>query len=186
MTSPLARRVHGWLAELDAEFAVRQADNAAVASTFWRLRARVRLTSCFRASTWRRCWIASTWTRSSTKVDMDLVLDKLDINEVMSGAIQDLQVTGLRDSTGAIANTTVGVLRTGATGVASRITGRKWGQAMVQFAELIDPELLPPLEALIAFAGPGGFAAIADLDRRRQVLSDLSEAAAAADTEDPA
>lgn len=55
---------------------------------------------------------------------------------------------------------------------------------MVQFAELIDPELLPPLEALIAFAGPGGFAAIADLDRRRQVLSDLSEAAAAADTED--
>lgn len=59
------------------------------------------------------------------RIDLDRVLARVDVNELMSGAMQDLQVPGLLiDGTGALANSTVGVLRSQVEGVANRL-GRR-------------------------------------------------------------
>lgn len=56
-------------------------------------------------------------------VDVERLLERVDVNQLASGVLQEIEVTGLlRDSTGALANQTVGALRSQMEGMAKRIT----------------------------------------------------------------
>ncbi len=59
------------------------------------------------------------------RVDLDRVVARLDVNDLMSGVIQEIEVAGLvRDSTGALASSTVAVLRN-PVGGAVKFLGRR-------------------------------------------------------------
>lgn len=126
LTSPLSRRLHAVLVELDQEFADAQAERAELAATFLASAGPRTLDELL-----SRIDLEAVLDRVDVdavidRVDLDSVVARVDVNDLMSGVIQEVQVTGLlRDGTGAIANTTVGVLRTQVGGVANRITGRK-------------------------------------------------------------
>ncbi|MFI0432622.1 MAG: hypothetical protein ACH36H_05735 [Candidatus Nanopelagicales bacterium] len=124
ITSPLAARLQGVLAELDAEFKAAQAERAVVASSFLAEAGPRTLDELL-----ARIDMAALLERVDLDeviegVDIDRVVARVDVNDMMSGAIQDIQVTGLlRDGTGVIATSTVGALRTQIEGVA-RTLGR--------------------------------------------------------------
>lgn len=112
ITSPLAARLQGVLAELDAEFKAAQAERAVVASSFLAEAGPRTLDELL-----ARIDMAALLERVDLDeviegVDIDRVVARVDVNDMMSGAIQDIQVTGLlRDGTGVIATSTVGALR---------------------------------------------------------------------------
>ena len=144
ITSPLLTRVQRRLADLDAEFRAEQAERAEVAATFLaaagprtldELLARIDMEAVLdridMEAVLDRIDMEAVLDRVDLdamveRVDLDAVIERVDVNDFMSGVIQEIQVAGLlRDSTGAIATTTVDVLRTQVGGVANRITGRK-------------------------------------------------------------
>lgn len=144
ITSPFLTRVQGALADLDSEFRAEQAERAQVAATFLaaagprtldELLARIDMEAVLdrvdMEAVLDRVDMEAVLERVDLdavieRVDLDAVIERVDVNDFMSGVIQEIQVAGLlRDSTGAIATTTVDVLRTQVGGVANRITGRK-------------------------------------------------------------
>lgn len=144
LTSPVAQRLHEWLAGLDAEFQSGQDERVEVAAAFLgsagprtldELLARIDLEAVLDRVDMEVVLDKVDMELVLDRVDLDAVLERvdldavvarLDVNDLMSGVIQDLQVAGLlRDSTGAIVNSTAGALRTQVGGVANRITGRK-------------------------------------------------------------
>ncbi len=153
ITSPFLTRVQGALADLDSEFRAEQAERAQLAATFLaaagprtldELLARIDMEAVLdrvdMEAVLDRVDMEAVLDRVDMeavlgrvdldavieRVDLDAVIERVDVNDFMSGVIQEIQVAGLlRDSTGAIATTTVDVLRTQVGGVANRITGRK-------------------------------------------------------------
>lgn len=126
LTSPVARRLHSWLAALDEEFAEAQAERAELAATFLAAAGPRTLDELLSRIDLEAVLDRVDLDAVIDRVDLDSVVARVDVNDLMSGVIQEVQVTGLlRDGTGAIANGTVGVLRTQVGGVANRITGRK-------------------------------------------------------------
>ena len=143
LSSPMLRRVHGFLAGLDEQFKAEQRQRATLAADFLaaaepetleELLARIDLEAVLHRADLdavvERVDLDQVLQRVDldevvSRVDVDQVVSKVDVNELMSGVIGELEVAGLlRDSTGAIANSTVGVLRNQVGGVANRITRR--------------------------------------------------------------
>ncbi len=143
LSSPMLRRVHGFLAGLDEQFKAEQRQRATLAADFLAaagpetldaLLARIDLEAVLHRvdldAVVERVDLDQVLQRVDldevvSRVDVDQVVSKVDVNELMSGVIGELEVAGLlRDSTGAIANSTVGVLRNQVGGVANRITRR--------------------------------------------------------------
>lgn len=153
VVGPVATLIFDWLQECDAQFKAQQTKHAQVASTFLadagpqtlaELLARVDfdelLADLDLDAVLERVDLDAVLERvdldavlervdldsALERVDLDRVVARLDVNELMSGVIQEVQVAGLlRDSTGAIANSTVGALRTQVEGVAGLLARRQ-------------------------------------------------------------
>ena len=143
VSSPLLTRLHGFLAGLDEQFKTEQRARAQVAADFLAVAGpetldallaridveallhRVDLDAVIERVDLDRAVGRVDLDAVVARVDVDQVVSKVDVNELMSGVLGDLEVAELlRDSTGALANSTVGVLRNQVGGVANRITRR--------------------------------------------------------------
>lgn len=153
LVGPIAAWLYRWLAEYDAEFKAQQTQHAQVASLFLadagpqtlaELLARVDfeelladvdmnavLARVDMDAVMQRVDMDAVFARLDVdaaleRVDLDRIMARLDVNELMSGVIQDVQVADLlRDSTGALANSTVGALRTQVEGMAGLLNRRQ-------------------------------------------------------------
>ncbi|MEI6622322.1 MAG: hypothetical protein WCP28_10485 [Actinomycetes bacterium] len=152
LTSPVATRVYGKLAELDTDFRAQQAVRASFAErylatvgpqTLDALLARVDIEALVRRvdveavldridldAVVRRVDLDAVVQRvdldsAVERVDLDRVVSRVDVNDLLAGALENLEVGGLlRDGSGALASSTVGALRNQVGGVAGRITRR--------------------------------------------------------------
>jgi hypothetical protein len=152
LTSPLATRVYSMLAELDADFRAQQAVRVSVAEqylatvgphTLDALLARVDVEALVRRvdveavldridldAVVQRVDLDAAVQRvdldsAVDRVDLDRVVSRVDVNDLLAGALENLEVGGLlRDGSGALASSTVGALRSQVGGVAGRITRR--------------------------------------------------------------
>ena len=135
LTSPLAKKLHGVLARLDEQYRADQRARVEVAEVFLAkagpqtldaLLARIDVEAVI-----NRVDLDSVVQRVDLdavleRVDVDRVVSKVDVNGFVGDVISDLEVAGLlRDSTGALATSTVGALRSQVGGVANRLTGRQ-------------------------------------------------------------
>lgn len=146
LTDPLWRQVHAVLSQLDAEFKGEQAGRAAMAQEFLaaagphtlqELLSRVDLDALLAGvdldSVLERVDLDAVLERVdldrlAERVDIERLLERVDVNELAAAILADVEVAGLlRDGTGAIANSTVGVIRSQVEGVSKRLT-RKPGQ----------------------------------------------------------
>ena len=152
LADPVWRQLHAVLAKLDDEFKSEQSSRAALAEEFLaaagpqtlqELLSRVDLDALLAGvdldAVLDRVDLDAVLDRVDLdsvldRVDLDRVADRLDIerliervdvNELAAAVLADVEVAGLlRDGTGAIANSTVGVIRSQVEGVSKRLTRR--------------------------------------------------------------
>jgi hypothetical protein len=152
VTDPLWRQLHAVLAHLDDEFKAEQSARAELAQEFLaaagpqtlqELLSRVDLDALLAGVDLEAVLDRVDLDALLERVDLDAVLDRVDldrvadridlerllervdVNELAAAVIADVEVAGLlRDGTGAIANSTVGVIRSQVEGVSKRLTRR--------------------------------------------------------------
>lgn len=143
LSAPLLRRLHELLAPLDAQFKAEQSSRAALAEQFLaaagphtlqELLSRVDLDALLAEvdldAVLERVDLDAVLDRVdldalADRIDIERILERVDVNELAAAVIADVEVAGLlRDSTGAIANSTVGVIRSQVEGVSKRLTRR--------------------------------------------------------------
>jgi hypothetical protein len=143
LTDPVWRHVHMLLAELDEEFKSEQSARAELAQEFLaaagpqtlqELLSRVDLDALLEGvdldAVLARVDLDAVLERVdldrlADRLDIERVLERVDVNELAAAILTDVEVAGLlRDGTGAIANSTVGVIRSQVEGVSKRLTRR--------------------------------------------------------------
>lgn len=143
LADPVWRQLHAVLAKLDDEFKSEQSSRAALAEEFLaaagpqtlqELLSRVDLDALLAGVDLDAVLDRVDLDAVLDRVDLDRVADRLDIerliervdvNELAAAVLADVEVAGLlRDGTGAIANSTVGVIRSQVEGVSKRLTRR--------------------------------------------------------------
>lgn len=143
LTEPVWRQLHAVLSRLDEEFKSDQTTRAALAQEFLaaagpqtlqELLSRVDLDSLLGNvdldALLDRVDLDAVLDRVdldrvADRIDIERLLERVDVNELATAILADVEVTGLlRDGTGAIANSTVGVIRSQVEGVSKRLTRR--------------------------------------------------------------
>ena len=143
LTDPMWRELHKLLSGLDEEFKSEQSARAEVAQEFLaaigpqtlqELLSRVDLNALLADvdldAVLERVDLDAVLDRVdldrvADRIDIERLLERVDVNELAAAILADVEVTGLlRDGTGAIANSTVGVIRSQVEGVSKRLTRR--------------------------------------------------------------
>lgn len=123
-TGPVVKAVYAWLVDLDREFQDKQADRVDEAAAFLAEIGPEATAQLLSRVDMNMVLSDVDMDALVDRVTIDRVLDKVDVNSLMSEVIAELDATGLlRESTGAIAATTVGTIRN-QVGTATRIAGR--------------------------------------------------------------
>lgn len=143
VTDPVWAFLHGLLSGLDEQFKSEQTARAALAAEFLsaagpqtlqELLSRVDLNALLEGvdidAVLERVDLDAVLERVdldllADRIDIERLLERVDVNELAATILADVEVTGLlRDGTGAIANSTVGVIRSQVEGVSKRLTRR--------------------------------------------------------------
>jgi hypothetical protein len=124
LTGPVIRSLYVWLSGLDREFQEKQQERAELAAEFLAEVGPEATAELLSRVDMNMVLSDVDMDALVDRVTVDRVMDKVDVNGLMSEIIAELDATGLlRESTGAIAATTVGTLRN-QVGTATRIAGR--------------------------------------------------------------
>lgn len=143
LTDPIWRQLHTLLSRLDEEFKADQSSRAVLAADFLAsagpqtlqellsrvdldaLLAEVDLDAVLDRVDLDAVLERVDLDRVADRIDIERLLERVDVNELAAAILADVEVTGLlRDGTGAIANSTVGVIRSQVEGVSKRLTRR--------------------------------------------------------------
>lgn len=143
ITDPVWRQLHAVLSRLDDEFKTDQSSRAVLAQEFLAaagpqtlqellkrvdldaLLAEVDIDALLDRVDLDAVLERVDLDRVADRIDIERLLERVDVNDLAAAILADVEVTGLlRDGTGAIANSTVGVIRSQVEGVSKRLTRR--------------------------------------------------------------